>query len=155
MEETMPFADNWHDRRGDALEKIDKVIALLRTEDKWCKFFALSGDGRRCLWGAIWAEDAASILEPPILDAIRQVTGRYHRCIDAFNDDPATTHTLVLKVLHQARHTIRLSAPYPAHQHDIGAILRGSLATEGERLALGKELQRQVDGRSVMLEGVR
>jgi len=110
----MPFDDNRHPVPGDALEKIDKVIALLATEAKWCKFFAESSDGRRCLWGAMRAEDAASLLEPPILDAIRQVTGRLHRCIDAFNDHPATTHALVLRVLHQARRNMRTAAPHPA-----------------------------------------
>jgi bacterioferritin len=39
-----------------------------------------------------------------------------------------------------------------SHQHDIGAILRESLATEGEALALYKELLRLAEGRSVMLE---
>jgi hypothetical protein len=117
MEKAMPFDDNRHHVPGDALERIDKVIALLATEDKWCKFFAESSDGRRCLWGAMRAEDAASVLEPPILDAIRQVTGRFQRCIDAFNDHPATTHALVLKVLYQARHNIRTAALHTAPQY--------------------------------------
>jgi bacterioferritin len=39
-----------------------------------------------------------------------------------------------------------------SHKHDIGAILRESLATEAEALALYKELHRLVEGRSVMLE---
>jgi hypothetical protein len=63
------------------------------------------------------AEDAASVLEPPILDAIRQVTGRFQRSIDAFNDHPATTHALVLKVLYQARHNMRAAVPHPAPQY--------------------------------------
>ncbi len=113
----MPFDDNRHYVSGDALEKIDKVTALLATEDRWCKFFAESGDGRRCLWGAMRAEDAVSVLEPSILDAIRQVTGRLHRCIDTFNDHPATTHALVLTVLHQARRNMRTVAPHPAAQY--------------------------------------
>jgi bacterioferritin len=39
-----------------------------------------------------------------------------------------------------------------SHKHDIAAILKESLATEGEALALYKELLRLVEGRSVMLE---
>jgi bacterioferritin len=39
-----------------------------------------------------------------------------------------------------------------SHKHDIGAILRESLAAEAEALALYKELLRQVEGRSVLLE---
>ena len=39
-----------------------------------------------------------------------------------------------------------------SHKHDIAAILKESLATEGEALALYKDLLRLVEGRSVMLE---
>jgi len=46
----MPLDDDRHDEQSDALEKIDKVIALLAIEDKWCKFFAETSDRRRCLW---------------------------------------------------------------------------------------------------------
>jgi bacterioferritin len=38
------------------------------------------------------------------------------------------------------------------HQHDIGAIMRESLETEGRALALYKELLAVVEGSSVMLE---
>jgi bacterioferritin len=38
------------------------------------------------------------------------------------------------------------------HQHDIGAIMRESLETEGKALALYKELLAVVEGSSVMLE---
>ena len=103
----MPFDDLILEEQSDALAKIDKVIALLATEDKWCKFFAESSDGRRCLWGAMWTEDATSIVEKPVLDAIRQVTGEHHWQIDTFNDHPTTTHAAILEVLHQARYNIR------------------------------------------------
>lgn len=39
-----------------------------------------------------------------------------------------------------------------SHQHDIAAILRESLETEGAALALYRELLAQVEGRSVALE---
>ena len=39
-----------------------------------------------------------------------------------------------------------------SHQHDIGAVMRDSLETEGRALALYKELLGIVEGRSVMLE---
>jgi hypothetical protein len=116
-EETMPFGDIVLEGRSEALAKIDKVIALLATEDTWGKFFAQSNDGRRCLWGALWAEDATSILEKPVLGAIRQVTGENHWQIDTFNDHPATTHALILQVLHQARCTIRAATVSPAPQY--------------------------------------
>jgi hypothetical protein len=113
----MPFDDDRHDERSDALAKIDKVIALLATEDRWCKFFAESSDGRRCLWGAIWAEDAATVLNAPILDAIKEVAGRHYESIDAFNDHPATTHATILKVLHQARRNTRSTMLSPVQRY--------------------------------------
>lgn len=39
-----------------------------------------------------------------------------------------------------------------SHQHDINAIMRESLETEGKALALYRELMELVEGRSVMLE---
>lgn len=39
-----------------------------------------------------------------------------------------------------------------SHQHDVGAILRESLATEGQGLALYRDLLTLVEGRSVALE---
>jgi bacterioferritin len=39
-----------------------------------------------------------------------------------------------------------------SHQHDIGAMLRESLETEGRALALYRELLSKVEGRSVALE---
>ena len=39
-----------------------------------------------------------------------------------------------------------------SHRHDIGTILRESLETEGQALALYKQLLTLVEGRSVMLE---
>ena len=107
----MPFDEGRYRERDDALEKLDKVIALLAAEDRWCKFFGLSGDGRRCLWGALWAEDAAAILEGPVLQAVTQVTGFPFESIDAFNDHPATTHAMVLTVLHRVRQDLSPMSP--------------------------------------------
>ena len=39
-----------------------------------------------------------------------------------------------------------------SHQHDVGTMLRESLENEGNALELYKELLREVEGRSVMLE---
>ena len=61
----------------------------------------------------------------------------------------------------QAGEMITLLGAYPSlgigplldsHQHDIGAVMRDSLETEGRALALYKELLGIVEGRSVMLE---
>ena len=61
----------------------------------------------------------------------------------------------------QAGEMITLLGAYPSlgigplldsHQHDIGAVMRDSLETEGKALALYKELLGIVEGQSVMLE---
>ena len=61
----------------------------------------------------------------------------------------------------QAGEMITLLGAYPSlgigplldsHQHDIGAVMRDSLETEGRALALYKELLGIVEGHSVMLE---
>jgi len=61
----------------------------------------------------------------------------------------------------QAGEMITLLGAYPSlkigplldsHKHDVGAILRESLETEGKALALYRELLRCAEGRSVVLE---
>ena len=59
-----------------ALQKLDSVAALLASESRWCKRQLMTPDGRRCLRGALRAVEAERLLEPVMLDAIRQVTGR-------------------------------------------------------------------------------
>ena len=49
------------------------------------------------------AADATIALKEPILQAIKQVTGRDYLRIEMFNDHPLTSHPLVVNVLHQAR----------------------------------------------------
>jgi hypothetical protein len=144
----MPFDEGRYREPNDTLEKLDKVIALLATEDRWCKFFGLSSDGRRCLWGALWAEDAAALLEVPVLRAIRQVTGFLYESIDALNDHAATTHSTILAVLYRARQD--LSQP-SARFHDVNVRPRLRLSELRERF-VSTEI-RSVAARSVAREG--
>lgn len=102
----MPFDGTGYEGRIEALDKMDKVIDLLSREDRWCKQQLRSYDGRRCILGAMMAADATIALKEPILLAIKQVTGRDYLRIEMFNDHPLTTHTLVVRVLHQARDNI-------------------------------------------------
>ena len=88
---------------NQSLQKIDEVIDLLATPEKWCKGALRSHDGRYCIRGAVRAVDAADALEPMILDAIGQVAGRRFRRIESFNDHPNTSHEQVLAVLHRTR----------------------------------------------------
>ena len=106
----MPFDGSGYERRIQALDKMDKVIDLLSDPARWCKRRLRTPDGRRCILGAMMAADATIVLKEPILLAIEQVTGRTHR-IEAFNDDPLTTHALVVKVLQQARENILTDSP--------------------------------------------
>lgn len=83
--------------------KIDKVIDLLATPDRWCKGTLKTHDGRRCIRGAIMAVDGVGTLQPVVLRAINEVTGRHYRRIESFNDHPDTDHTQVVEVLARAR----------------------------------------------------
>ncbi|HZS82155.1 MAG TPA: hypothetical protein VFA50_04745 [Stellaceae bacterium] len=97
----MPF-DGAEYAKSETLRKLEQVAELLATEDRWCKGINQTVDGRRCIVGAMQAVEAELVLEPVILTAIREVTGRRCRRIERFNDRPTTTHDLVLAVLRQA-----------------------------------------------------
>ena len=90
----------------ESVDKLDSVIDLLGTPDRWCKGALRSHDGRYCIRGAIRAVNGAELLEPAILQAIGQVAGRRFRRIEAFNDHPNTSHDQVVAVLARARHNI-------------------------------------------------
>ena len=88
---------------NESLHKLDTVIDLLETPDRWCKGALRSHDGRYCIRGAIRGVSGSDVLEPAILQAISQVAGRRFRRIEAFNDHPQTTHDQVVSVLARAR----------------------------------------------------
>ena len=88
---------------NESLQKLDTVIDLLETPDRWCKGALRSHDGRYCIRGAIRAVSGSDVLEPAILQAIGQVANRRFRRIEAFNDHPNTTHDQVVTVLARAR----------------------------------------------------
>ncbi len=83
----------------DRMSKIDKVINLLATPDRWCKGTLRTHDGRHCIRGAIMAVDGVGTLQPMVLRAINEVTGRHYRRIESFNDHPDTDHARVVEVL--------------------------------------------------------
>jgi hypothetical protein len=90
----------------ESLQKIDAVIDLLATPDKWCKGALRSHDGRYCIRGAVRSVDAADLLEPTILHAIGEVAGKRFRRIESFNDHPNTSHEQVVAVLNRTRESI-------------------------------------------------
>lgn len=102
----MPFDGSGLEGRLEVLEKMDKVIDLLSSEDRWCKQQLRSYDGRRCILGAMMAADATIALKEPIRLAIKQVTGRDNPRIEMFNDHPLTTYAMVVKALLRARENI-------------------------------------------------
>jgi hypothetical protein len=101
----MPFDDAWY--RGDprVIGKIDEVIDLLNDGKGWCKQQLHVGE-RHCIVGALRRVGAEADLQGPILEAIRQVTGRRYARIEHFNDHPLTQFPLVLRVLQQARENV-------------------------------------------------
>ena len=103
--DAMPF-DGVGFVSDERLHKIDAVIDLVGTPDRWCKGALRSHDGRYCIRGAVRAVDAADLLEPAILHAIAEVAGRRFRRIESFNDHPTTSHEQVVTVLARARANI-------------------------------------------------
>ena len=88
------------------VSKLDQVISLLATPDKWCKAQFKTLDGRYCIRGAIRAVEGAEILRPIVLQAIRDVTGIRYLRIESFNDYPYTHHGQVLRILARARQLV-------------------------------------------------
>lgn len=83
---------------SDRLSRIDAVIQLIGTPDKWCKGRRRTRDGRFCIYGALVEANALN-LSTAILHAVQEVTGERYRCVEAFNDSLNTTHPLVVRVL--------------------------------------------------------
>lgn len=108
----MPFDGVDNTARDLALAKMDRVISLLAHEHQWCKQQLRTRSGKHCIQGAMIEADATNELREPILTAIRQVTGRDYARIEMFNDQPLTTHALVLTVLRQARRSIAEDASW-------------------------------------------
>lgn len=88
------------------LAKLGAVERLLASERQWCKGRMRDRDGRHCLVGAMQAVDARQLLEPIVLRAAREVSGRHYWRVESFNDNPRTTHSDVLRVLRRAREDI-------------------------------------------------
>jgi hypothetical protein len=119
----MPFDGTVYEGRVRSLDKMDRVIDLLSDERRWCKQRLQTDDGRHCIAGAIIAVGGGVDLRKPIQLAIRQVTGHRRSRIEVFNDDPLTTHALVVKVLLQARDNTVRAAPY-AIEHELTVLGR-------------------------------
>lgn len=85
------------------LGKLWQVECLLATEDKWCKGRLHDRKGRHCLVGAIVEADGRQELTRPIIRAIKEISGKHYWRIELFNDDPATTHRDVLRVIDRTR----------------------------------------------------
>lgn len=87
----------------DRVSKIDQVIDLLATPDKWCKAQFKGPDGSYCIRGAMMAVQAEEYLKPIVLRAIHDVTGQRYWRIESFNDHPNTQYAEVRRVLTRAR----------------------------------------------------
>lgn len=109
----MPFDGRAFGCRGEMLGQLEVATDLLRTEDRWCKRTLETTDGRRCVLGALMHVGGNAQLGEVILCAARELTGKSYRGVEAFNDDPATSHALILAVLNRSRDII-LSGRLPA-----------------------------------------
>jgi hypothetical protein len=98
----MPF-DGTDAFDNHPIAKLGAVERMLATEQQWCKGRLRDAHGRHCLVGAIEAVGGRQVLQKPILQAAREVSGKRYWRIEFFNDDPRTTHADVLQVLRRAR----------------------------------------------------
>ena len=101
----MPF-DGTDAFDNQPLAKLGAVERLLATEQQWCKGRLRDAHGRHCLVGAIEAVGGRQVLQKVVLQAAREVSGKRYWRIEFFNDDPRTTHSDVLQVLHRARENL-------------------------------------------------
>ena len=137
----MPF-DGVGLASDDRLGKIDKVIDLLATPDRWLQGALRDGNGRYCLRGAMMAVDALVSLRPVILRAIKDVTGKYFLQVETFNDHFDTRHDQVLRVLVLARDKIvadRLTAARDTARQQMS--WRAKLRAIMDRCRLGARLR--------------
>ena len=98
----MPF-DGIDGSDNHPMAKLGAVERMLATEQQWCKGRLRDAHGRHCLVGAIEAVGGRQLLQKPILQAAREVSGKRYWRIEFFNDDPRTTHADVLLVLRRTR----------------------------------------------------
>ena len=101
----MPF-DGLTSLDYENLERLDQVIGLIATPAQWCKGEERNSHGQYCIRGAMRAAGAFDALEPIVVHSIHKITGQRYKKIEAFNDDPRTTHADVLRVLNRARKLI-------------------------------------------------
>jgi len=101
----MPF-DGVGFSANEYSQKLDAVIDLIGTPERWGKGRFRSPDGRYCLRGAIRSLDKSEILGPVVLEAINQVTGKDYFILERFNDSERTNHAMILTVLGRARENI-------------------------------------------------
>jgi hypothetical protein len=131
---SMPF-DGTDAFDNHPIAKLGAVERMLATEQQWCKGRLRDAHGRHCLVGAIEAVGGRQVLQKPILQAAREVSGKRYWRIEFFNDDPRTTHADVLQVLRRTRENMiaGMISSYdrqPRHQRCIRA-LRGLWAGPG------------------------
>jgi hypothetical protein len=98
--------DGTHAPRLLAYDKIYEIMKLIGSEDRWCQGTLTKLDGRRCLIAAMYSVNAKELLEPIILRAIHDVTGKRFRRIERFNDHRTTSHAIVMQVLGRARDSL-------------------------------------------------
>ena len=101
----MPF-DGTDAFDNHPIAKLGAVERMLATEQQWCKGRLRDAHGRHCLVGAIEAVGGRQVLQKPILQAAREVSGKRYWRIEFFNDHPSTTHADVLRVLRRARENV-------------------------------------------------
>jgi hypothetical protein len=104
----VPFDGTDFARREIKLGKIDKVMSMLDTAEKWCQNQLKTADGRRCILGALIAVGARRHLYGLIVASAREATGIAFMSVEQFNDHPMTDHKLVMAVLNAAHYRLQV-----------------------------------------------
>jgi len=85
------------------LGKIDEVIDLVEAPGQWTQRIYRNRRGQYCLKEVLNMVGVAQVLEPVILRAAADITGKEFCCVESFNDMSDTTQRDVVSVLRRVR----------------------------------------------------
>src|ERR1700745_2285238 len=94
----MPF-DGIEAFDNHPIAKLGAGERMLATEQQWSKGRLRDAHGGHCVVGAIEAVGGRQVLQKPILQAAREVSGKRYWRIEFFKDNPAHTRADVSQAL--------------------------------------------------------
>jgi hypothetical protein len=104
----MPFDGTGTVIRTDLLAKINLMMEMLGSKERWCKKQFRGAEGERCLLAAVKDAGGGKDLSAMILRAAVETSGICYDRVDHFNDSSSTNHALVMRVLGRVRDTLEV-----------------------------------------------